>query len=299
MMLDLWPPRVLRHVLRPGEKYGAGSRTLDYLRLAVAPKHKTVLVATFPKSGWNWTAEVLDYCVTRHFTGRYEVTYSGEGTLKQRQKTPPSVFSPADSRSSRRPTVRALFPEVDLDYCLHTHSGWHQSPLAGLDAAKTVLVVRSIPTTLYSYFRSRRGKFATLQDCLDDGALDRILRFYNSWGDFCARPSARFRVFRYEDMRREPVKQFRAMFEYVFGFDVGEVIVAEALDFYSFEKQKEREWRFSGDENRHFHFRGALDYRDMIDPATMVNIRRALAERLRHDFGYDYAETVRSGAVSA
>jgi hypothetical protein len=293
VVADLRPLRVLAHVLRPGVKRTANARALAFLKLALAGKSKSVLFATFPKSGWNWSAEVLDYCVTKHVTGSYEIRYRDQGTLKQRQQTPPSVFSPADGRSSGRRRVREMFPQLDLDFCLHTHAAWREAPLAGLDAAKTLLVVRNIPTTLYSYFRSRGPKYASLDACLADGALDRIIRFYNSWGDFCARPGACWRVFRYEAMRAQPLVEFRAMFEFVFGFDVGETVLQEALDHYSFQRQKEREWRFTGDEKRHFHFRGAVDYSDLVGSATMAAIHAALKQRLRHDFGYNYDAAAR------
>jgi len=162
-----------------------------------------------------------------------------------------------------------------------------------------VLIVRNIPTTLYSYYRSRGGKYATFEACLDDGALDRVIDFYNSWGDFRARPAARCRIFRYEELRATPLPHFRAMFEHVFGIDAGEALVGEALDYYSFQKQKEREWRFAADEKQHFHFRGGVDYAELIGQRTMTRLRAELTARLRHDFGYAYADAKPSPNLAA
>lgn len=290
------PLRLLAQFVRPAAKQGMNPRSFAFLKLALARKDNSVVFATFPKSGWNWSAEVLDYALTKHFTGAYTVDYAGDGTLKQRQHTPPSVFTPADARSSGRKRVREMFPAVDVDYCLHTHGAWRESPLLGMDAAKTVLIARNIPTTLYSYYRSRGGAYATFEACLADGALDRAIHFYNSWGDFCAKAGTRCRIFRYEDLRATPLPQFRALFEYVFGIDVGETLIAEALDYYSFQKQKEREWRYAADEKKHFHFRGGVDYGDLIDDETLRHLRKTLTTRLRHAFGYEYGAADKSAA---
>ncbi|MGE4012733.1 MAG: hypothetical protein AB7G15_11440, partial [Alphaproteobacteria bacterium] len=93
-----------------------------------------------------------------------------------------------------------------------------------------------------------------------------------------------------EELRATPLPQFRAMIEHVFGLDAGEALVGEALDYYSFQKQKEREWRFAKDEKQHFHFRGGVDYAELIGERTMARLRADLAAKLRHKFGYDYAD---------
>lgn len=280
--------RTLKHVVRPGRKKAMNSRSLSYLRLALHDKRKTVIFATFPKSGWNWSADILNYSITKHFTGEYRVAHAESGSLKQREQKPARIFSPADSRSTSQTKIRDMFPGVDLDYCLHTHGYWKEAPLWGLDAAKTVMIVRNIPTTLYSYFRSRGGRYATFEECLRDGALDRIINFYNSWGDFCALKRSCYRIYRYEDLRCDSLPQFRHMFDYVFDFDVGDDLVGEALACYSFKTQKQREWQFSEDETKHFYFRGALDYFDLIGNDTLNFICQELTRRLTHRFGYSY-----------
>ncbi len=81
------------------------------------------------------------------------------------------------------------------------------------------------------------------------------------------------------------------MIEFAFDVEIGEKLIADAVSYYSFDKQKQREWKFSEDETRHFHFHGAIDYSDMIAPDTMAMIRGRIAAGLRYDFGYGWTST--------
>ena len=200
--------------------------------------------------------------------------------------------APADSRASTygNPKLRDLFPEIDVDYCLHTHGGWKESPLWGLDNAKTIFVVRSIPATLYSYFRTRRRRYDTFEACLEDGILQRAINFCNSWGEFTKEKNACFNIFRYEDYKAKPIETFGRLVEYAFSIDVSDDIIAEAVGYFSFDKQKRREYRFSEDEQKHFHFKGAPSYEHLIDKETLRYIHQRLQNELTYDFGYNCGE---------
>jgi hypothetical protein len=287
---DMRLRRLVEDLVFPSPKEGMNPRSLAYLRLALCDKRRSVLFASFPKCGWNWTGDILEYCIARTFTGSFEPEFRDSGTLKERMKKPVKILSPADSRSTGRRKIREMFPELTLDYCLHTHGHWGYSPLWGLDQAKTVFVIRNIPTSLFSYYKSKLQlrSYPDFESFLQDGNLDRAILYHNTWGDYCARPDSRFRIFRYEEMRKEPAIQFAAMYEYVFGRAVDSSVLSEALDYFSFENQKKREFQFEKDEARHFHYQGGTDYSDRITPETLARLHERLKNELRHTFGYEY-----------
>ena len=287
MFSDIRLKRSLEDIVFPSIK-SVRPRSCAYLRLITMNKTKCVLIASFPKSGWNWTADILSYCITKHFTGEYAVTYKDKETLKASEVKPLNLFYPSDSRATEATPIREMFPELVLEYCLHTHGGWKYSPLWGLDSAKTVFITRNIPTMLFSYYKSRGGKYANLEKCIiDDGLMQRTLDFYNSWGEFCQQHE-HHRIFRFEDYKSAPVKTFSEMITYIFNITVPVELIQEALDYYSIEKQKKREFSYTNDGNKHFHYKGASDYRDQIPEKTLKYIYERISRELVHNFGYEY-----------
>lgn len=290
--MDIRPRRLAEEILFPSGKEGSRPHSLSFLRLALADKSRSVLLATFPKSGCNWTGDILDYCVIRKFTGSYSLTFEGEGTIKDRQRKPMIIFTPANACSAGRRRVSEMIPGISgLDYAFHTHGHWGDSPLWGLNSARTVFITRNIPTSLFSYFKARQPTYGyrCFEDFLADGPLERSILFHNSWGTFKRLPSAQFRVFHYEDMRREPMAVFPKIYQYIFQQDIEPEILAEALDFFSFERQKKREFDLGIDEALHFHYKGKASYEDEIAPDTLNMIRSRLCSELTDTFGYDYS----------
>lgn len=253
-------------------------------------KRNCVLFASFPKSGYNFSGDILGYVLIKKYTGKYEMKYEGTGNLREQQSKPYRLFFPADSRAAGQRKIRELFPDVAVDYCLHTHGGWKDSPLWHLDQARTVFIVRNIPTALYSDFKTKSQikTFTSFRHYLEDGALERIIRFFSTWGRFCRTDGVNFRIFKYEELRTEPMKTFSGMYEYVFGHSCQEELLREALDFFSFDKQKNREYKISNNENQHFHFRGGTDYTDQIPAADLALIYTRIHHELTDTFGYEY-----------
>ncbi len=284
ILSDMRPLRLARHLAITSNKADMRNRNLDFLRLVFRDKSNDVLFATFPKSGWNWCVDITSYAIHKHFRGEYTILYEGNGSLRSRVKKA-SLFRPADARARHQVPLSRQFPAVDLGLCLHTHGAWKASPLWGLDVAKTVLVARNIPTALYSYYRSRPAA-GSFEDFVKGSALDRCLKFYNSWARFARRQNTRLRVFNYEDLRQEPVGQFGNMIRHVFGVELPKSIVEEAVDYFSFEKQKARELQFSSDEKPTSLFRGAVDYSDMMTPQILAEITAALSAQLDPMFHY-------------
>ena len=82
---------------------------------------------------------------------------------------------------------------------------------------------------------------------------------------------------------------FKDLMNYLFGLDVPHSLVQEAVEFYSFAKQKKRECDLSKDEYDHFHFQGRLSYAEYFDKHTIEYIFKRLQNELENDFGYDYS----------
>jgi hypothetical protein len=285
---DIRLKNALVDILRPSPKEGMNPRSLKFLKLIVADKSNSVLFATFPKSGWNWTADILCYCIVKYFTNEYNVKYKAEATLKESEEKPYRLFYPADSRATAGIRIREIFPKLSIDYLLHAHGPWKYSPLWGLDSAKTVFVTRNIPTMLFSYYKSRGKKYASFEECLvDQKVMDRTLEFYNSWGRFCELHKNHM-IVRYEDYKTSPVKTFSEMITFVFGITIPVELIQEALSYYSIENQKKREFSYTNEEHKHFHYKGASDYSDQIPEKTLKYIYERINRELVHNFGYEY-----------
>ena len=267
----------------------AGTSRLKFLAACIKNKKKSVMFASFPKAGWNWTGDILSYVVTKHFTGKFDVSYKGAGTLKEREVKPFNLFFPADSRISLATPLRKLFPELDVDYRMHTHGHKGEAPLWGTDTAKTVIISRHIPTNLFSYYKSRKpGSFSSFQECVESYALDRAILFYNSWGEAIDTGKINARVFKYEDYKTKPSETFAELVEYDFGFKPDMALVEEAIEFYNFENQKKREFEFCEDESKHFHFKGSISYEKEMPGETLDYIKLRLRNELKFSFGYEY-----------
>jgi hypothetical protein len=290
--MDIRLRRTVEDLVFPTRKEGSNPRSLAYLRRVMEDKSGSVLFATFPKSGWNWTGDILGYCAIRKHTGHFELKFAGEGSVKNRQRKPMHLFTPADARSVGHQRVSDLLPGIPgLDYCFHTHGHWHYSPLWHLDSARTVFITRNIPTSLFSYYKSRLAeeRHANFEEFIADGVLDRAILFHNSWAEFKRLPKARFQAFRYEDMRQTPHEVFAQIYEYVFRQPIEPAILAEALDFFSFERQKQREIDLGIEARRHFHYKGKASYDDEMAPQTLAMIKERLRRDLKDNFGYDYS----------
>lgn len=290
-MLDIRPKNLARDIIRPIKKEGIDTRNLDYLKLVLKPKDKCVLFVTFPASGTNWTNDVMAYVLAKTFKGEHGITFDKDAASLKKGKTFSYPFiSPADSRTLSMDTIAQHFPELNLDHVFHTHGFWKESTLWGLDSARTVMISRHIPTAIFSYFAKRRNVFSSFEECLEKkGILERAIKFYNSWHSYREKNPSKFYFYKYEDCRENPRKSFSEAMEFMFQKKFDDSVIEEALDFFSFDKQKEREKEFNRDDKKHFHFKGQTSYRDEIAPETYQHILQKLNDELISDFGYDYA----------
>jgi hypothetical protein len=287
--MDIRLKQLARDLIKPPAKRNVEPRTLAYLKLVMADKSRPVLFASFPSSGWNWTMDVVSYALTKHLTGDFRVEYAEGDTLKKSEIKPFDFSAPADSRARNFKPLRETFPEIDVDYSLHSHGIWKESALWGLDSAKTIMLARDIRTALYSFAAKRRVQYASFEECIDKtGMLTRAIRFYNSWAQYKQQNPDLFSLFQYEKFRENPVPEFHSLIQTAFGVDVPKTLVAEAVDYYDFDKQKQRELAINPDEKAHFHYKGKTSYREEMGEEYYARLSQYLRENLIDTFGYDY-----------
>jgi hypothetical protein len=279
--------RLLDELLFPSSKEGMRSRSLAYLRLVLADKRGSVLMPTFPRSGQHWTADVLGYAVMKRHSGARFRLRPGPGSFRERLEDPIRLLCPADSRSRHEPRLRDRLPGVTIDWLFHTHHAWKDAALWGLDAARHVFVIRNLPTTLYSCYQNRRRiiEYADFEDFLARSPfLAQSIRFYNSWHAYGRQFPERHRVFRYEDLRRDPAAGFSVMYEWIFAESAPTDLIDEALTEFSLERMKEGDCHRKPDPFRPGYHHGAETYRgEMSEPAW-----QCIAERMERDLTCDW-----------
>lgn len=287
---DIRLRRLLEDVAFPAPKPGVNSRSCSYLRMVLADKSKSALFATFPKSGWNWTASVMNYTLYKTHRGEYDIQlHEGRGNLADRLEKPFTFAWPADSRARNAVPLRKLFDGLDLDYVFHTHGEWKESPLWRLDDARAVFLVRDPATTLFSFFttKSQIKSFASFEAFLEDDHLDRLIRFYESWGRFRREtPPTQWLIVKYEDLLNAPNEHFGKVYEFIVGARPDPNVLREAVDFFSFKNQKFREFSLNEDESTHSIFEGRKSYDDRIRPETLDMIRNRWRTEVSDPLGY-------------
>lgn len=272
--------RTVKGAVRPNAKKDIAAEGSGYLRHALRSKKRSVVFASYPSSGWNWTYDVLSFALGKHYTGDFKVAYNEAAGLKQAEVKPFRLAYPADARAQNAIPLTSALPGIGVDYCYHTHGFFGESPLLRLPEARGVIITRDYITALYSGYSKRRQVYATFREFVEkSGGLERIVRFYNSWGRQMSK-NERVAFFRYEDLRKDPVAGFSDVIAWAFGERVKPEIVREAVDYYSFDKQKEREYKFSGNEKAHFHYKGKTDYRDEIGEDVYLWLKGELDRRI-------------------
>lgn len=253
-------------------------------------KKNSLLFASYPASGWNWSVDVLSYALGLELMGSYEIKYVDAPSLKEGEIKPFRLVCAADARASGAVPLYQQLPGTNIDFCYHTHGYWGESPLWRLNEAKLILITRDLPTSLFSQYSKRRLKYKSFEEFLDsENGLEKIVRYYNSWGDLCSRKDEScYHLTKYEDMRVNTLDTFKALGKFCFDLNIEDAKWIQALDYYSFEKQKEREKMYNTDDRKHFHYKGKTDYKEEMSEDVYKKITDYLRAHLRHDFGYNY-----------
>jgi hypothetical protein len=109
-----------------------------------------------------------------------------------------------------------------------------------------VLLVRDPRDVIVSLYHQRRGRHGgyggTLAEFLDErvGGIESLLRFYDAWAAEVDGPRPPL-VVRYEDLHVRPEAELRRILDFVGLTDVAEAVVAEAVEFASFDHMRQLE----------------------------------------------------------
>lgn len=109
-----------------------------------------------------------------------------------------------------------------------------------------VFLARAIPDVLVSLFWQHKTRVkppypGEISDFIRDPVhgVDNAVRFYRLWAEGRDHVK-RFMLLRYEDLRRDPCTQFRALLEF-FGAEVDEARIREAVEFSDFDNMRKME----------------------------------------------------------
>jgi len=195
---------------------------------------------SFPKCGRTWVRVMLGRALYRH-AGVDDLKPDGTRLLYpegvERMAGLPRVSFTHDGKPTRRPVEK-----IEAD----------KSRYSG---KKVVLLIRDLRDVAVSYFfhetrRTKRfypkwevaGFQGEISEFLrsDVGGVDHFIRFYNVWADSRGVPEGLL-VIKYEEMHRQPAAVLRQMLAFLELPDVADEVVADAVEFASFDSMRSME----------------------------------------------------------
>ncbi len=174
--------------------------------------------------------------------------------------------------------------------------------------AKVILLVREPRDQIVSWYfeATRRQKIAGNESLNFNGeisefirgkrgGLETLLEYYNIWADNMAVPDDVL-IVRYEDLRRDPLPQLRAIVEFIGFGSIDDKILSEAIEFCSMENMRRLE--SSGrlddaafqpgdrDDRESFKVRRGVvgGFRDYLSESDQEYVEKMIGEKLRASF---------------
>lgn len=213
------------------------------LREAIVDTANENFVISFPRSGRNWSRNMLTDCGVPHFK---EKVYDFDTFFAEISSTPKIIFT---HDVADYPYIKQLTPE---NPALHFRPGRYKNK-------KVFLVVRNpidVTTSFYHWLRYNESIGENVGDYPKDinefvlspefGAA-KIAAFHNLWRDFLENGNVvkDYTIYAYEDMKADAGAYLQAMFD-LFGFDVPPETIKKAVEKNSIaaaQKDKARETR--------------------------------------------------------
>ena len=258
-----------------------------------------VAVVSFGKSGRTWLRVMLSEA------------------LRLRFGLPDGLMLGVDNFHRINPAVPKIF--FTHDNYIKDYTGAPESKAPFYDKPVVLLVRDPRDVSVSNYFQWRfrmkpdkkkinqyppaGADIAVADYLLSDygGSLADIIGFLNTWAAELSRVQ-RLHLLRYEDLRRDPENQLRALLEFM-GVPADEQVVGDAVAHASYENMKAREQRSGGGLGRWLGGRlrprdrdnpdsykvrrGKVGgYRDYCNAAEVARIDALVAERLDPCFGY-------------
>ena len=136
------------------------------------------------------------------------------------------------------------------------------------------------------------GYFLNKMRCLNDGGGVKMMDFISSWPEavksFANADTHNVKVFRYEDMKADPVKAFSGMLEHA-GVAVEASRVKAAVDMVSIarlaDQEKKKGFGESSKHAKHQFFGGTPKWQEVLTPKQVRTIEKACASMMKR-YGY-------------
>jgi len=244
-----------------------------------------VYLVSFPKCGRTWLRVMLG----RVFQLQYDLPADADlvelHRLAELDARVPCIVATHDDEAQWKAPE-----EVDVD----------KSRYRG---TRVILLVRDPRDVIVSLYHQRRGRHGgyggTLAEFLDErvGGFESLLRFYDAWADQLDAPGAVL-VVRYEDLHAQPDAELRRVLTFAGAGDVAPAIVADAVEFGSFDnmRQLEETEAFAseklrpgrhGDHDTYKTRRGTVGgHRDELTVEQIARLDELLAASGADRFGY-------------
>lgn len=169
------------------------------------------------------------------------------------------------------------------------HHPIQKTNMFSVDSMKVVFTIRNIHDQLESWLLHTFDEPSAQDRFIGGGYVERTINHFNYWGDFISRPGMTaekdYVCIRYEDIIADPLANLRRVVK-LWALDIDDSILEKAVELCSREKMKSKippealssNKRLTVRENRGQLF--SKENSDYID--------RAIQDKLRYDFGYNY-----------
>jgi hypothetical protein len=271
---------------------------IKYLRYCFKSKNG-IFCTSLPSSGWHYLSDVISCYHLKEknlFIENFpNKNLDGENDYHwtSREKNI-SLSYHADIRGSLSPNLKKMYG-IPFELFLHTHNTYEDHPFVlngKIDNMKMIWLIRNPLANIYSFFkkRNRQRIFQRLEEnktindfIRDTNYLELFCEFFNSWSKISSKN--KIKIIKYEDLRTKPEEKFTELINFVNDNQnkINKNTLAYAIDYYDFEKQKERSYNFNSDEKTHFFHRGYTNYDDKFNSSEKKIIKCYFQENLNLD----------------
>lgn len=240
------------------EKRVIRGNLIKYFLFCIRDKSKFIIVSSFPSSGWNYFNKVINEYIN----------------LKNDEKNTENFLTIDGSAALKKEKLEEYF-------MMNTHYCFFEIPFffsGKVTKNYKIIISRNYVSTLYSYYKKYK-RVDSFEEFIKNGnSLKRIVDFYNSWSENLVK-SEKFEILKYENLRNEPLKEFKKATNILFNVKINDNDLQQAIEKYDFDLEKKR--KIQKKKTDMDMFMGKNDYSDMIEKKTLNYIRNYLKINLK------------------
>jgi len=240
------------------EKRVIRGNLIKYFLFCIRDKSKFIIVSSFPSSGWNYFNKVINEYIN----------------LKNDEKNTENFLTIDGSAALKNEKLEEYF-------MMNTHYCFFEIPFffsGKVTKNYKIIISRNYVSTLYSYYKKYK-RVDSFEEFIKNGnSLKRIVDFYNSWSENLVK-SEKFEILKYENLRNEPLKEFKKATNILFNVKINDNDLLQAIEKYDFDLEKKR--KIQKKKTDMDMFMGKNDYSDMIEKKTLNYIRNYLKINLK------------------